>query len=221
MSIDHEASAGTDVIRVFMADDHPLFLEGLVRAMADRPELTLVGSAGDGREALAAIRTLAPDVAVLDFKMGGLDGIQVTNALRRDGVSSHVLLLTAYTEDDVVYRALAAGARGYLSKETGRKAILDAVVAVAAGEVVLSPSLQKHVAREIRHREAAERPLLTPREQDVLVLIAEGCLAPDVASRLHVSPSTVKSHLQSIYEKLGVTDRAAAVAVAMRRGLIE
>lgn len=216
-----DTEAGNGAISVFMADDHPLFLEGLVRAMADRPDLTLVGSAPNGRDALDQIRSLRPDVAVLDFKMGGLDGIQVTNALRRDGIATRVLLLTAYTEDDVVYRALAAGARGYLSKETGRKAILDAVVAVARGEVALTPSLQKHVAREIRHREAAERPLLTPREQDVLVLIAEGCLAPEVASRLHVSASTVKSHLQSIYEKLGVTDRAAAVAVAMRRGLIE
>jgi two-component system, NarL family, nitrate/nitrite response regulator NarL len=206
---------------IFLADDHPLFLEGLVRALEGRPELALVGTATDGRTALEAILASPPDVAVLDVKMSGLDGVQVANALTRKRVRTRVILVSAYAEDDLVYRALAAGARAYLTKETSRTGIFDAVSGVMAGEVVVSPTLQKLVAREIRRRETAERPLLTPREQDVLALIAEGRRAPEVAEELHLSATTIKSHMQSIYEKLGVGDRAAAVAAAMRRGLLE
>ena len=208
-------------VTVLLADDHPLFLDGLRRAVDGQEGLALTATVTDGREALRAIRELRPAVAVLDVKMTGLDGVQVVNAITRERLPTRALLLTAFAEDDIVYRALAAGARGYLLKETSRADILAAITAVAAGEVVLSPSLQKLLATEIRLRESAERSLLTRREQEVLALIAAGKRAPEVAADLHLSPTTIKTHLQNIYAKLGVTDRAAAVAAAMRRGLIE
>lgn len=216
-----EETSPTAEVTVLLADDHPLFLDGLRRAVDGHEHFRLLGTVTDGREALRAIRELHPGVAVLDVKMTGLDGVQVVNALTRERLPTRALLLTAFAEDDIVYRALAAGARGYLLKETSRADILSAIAAVAAGEVVLSPSLQKLLATEIRLRESAERPLLTPREQQVLSLISAGKRAPEVAGELHLSPTTVKTHLQNIYAKLGVADRAAAVAAAMRRGLIE
>lgn len=208
-------------MRVFVADDHPLYREALTRAIGQRAELELVGDSGDGREALAAIRRLEPDVAVVDGTMPGLEGADVAHALVRDGVDTAVLLLSGYLEGPRVYRALASGARGYLSKDASGDAICDAVVAVARGETVLPPETHAAIADEIRQRGAAERPALSPREREILALIADGLSAPEVAARLHLSTGTVKSHLQHLYEKLGVSDRAAAVAEAMRRRLLE
>ena len=208
-------------IRVYLADDHPLFLEGIVRAVRERPDLELVGSATNGQEAVAGLRRLTPDVAVLDVRMGGLSGNEILAAALREGVQTRVLFLSAYLEDDLVYGALAAGAAGYLSKEMDRDAILDAVVAAARGEVVLAPEVQTGVAREIQRREVLDRPRLTARELEILALAAQGSSTPEIAGRLHLSAATVKTHLQNVYEKLGVTDRTSAVAVALRRGLLD
>jgi two-component system nitrate/nitrite response regulator NarL len=206
---------------VFVADDHPLVREGLVRALADQPSLELVGSAGDGREALEGIRRIQPDVALLDVKMPELDGIAVVRALQRDESPTRVVFLSAYVDSAVAYRALAEGAVGFLSKEASASAVCEAIVAAHRGETVMSPEVQGGIAEEIRLRAAPERIALSPREREVLALIADGMSAPDIAKRLHLSPATVKGHLHGLYEKLGVSERAAAVAEAMRRGLIE
>jgi two-component system, NarL family, nitrate/nitrite response regulator NarL len=208
-------------VRVYVADDHPLYREGVVRAMKDRPDFELVGEAGDGEQALADIERLKPDVALLDVKMPGRDGIRVLNAVERDKLPTRVIFLSAYLDSAVVYRAVAAGAAAYLSKDSGRQAICDAVAAVARGDAVFAPEIQAGIAREIRMREKDDRPVLTPREREILHLTAEGCSAPEIGLRLYLSPTTVKTHLQHLYEKLGVSDRAAAVAEAMRRGLLE
>jgi two-component system nitrate/nitrite response regulator NarL len=208
-------------VRVIVADDHPLYRESVVRAVKDRPEFELVGEAADGREVLDEIRRLEPDVAVLDYKMPELDGLQVLNAVKRDGLPTRVVLLSAFLEGAVVYQAVAAGAAAYLSKDADRVRICDAIAAVARGETVLSPEAQAGIAAEVRVRGRVERPSLTGREHEILVLVADGRAAPDIAAQLHLSPATVKGHLQSIYEKLGVSDRAAAVAEGMRRGLLE
>jgi two-component system nitrate/nitrite response regulator NarL len=208
-------------VRVYLADDHPIFLEGIVRAVRERPEFELVGFAKNGEEALAALRRLEPDVAVLDVRMGGLSGKEILAAARREGLGTRIVLLSAYLGDDVVYGAIAAGAAGYLSKELDRNGILDAVVAVTRGEVVLSPEVQTGVAREIQRRELLARPRLTPRELEILALAAQGRSTPQIAGGLHLSAATVKTHLQNVYDKLGVTDRTSAVAVALRRGLLE
>lgn len=213
--------AAAQRVTVFVADDHPLVREGMLRALGERPALQVVGSAGDGRCALDEIRRVKPDVALLDVKMPELDGIAVVRALTRDEVPTRVVFLSAYVDSAIAYRALAEGAAGFLSKEASPSAVCDAVLAAHRGETVLSSEIQGGIADEIRMRSAAGAVTLTPREREVLALIAEGQSAPDIAQRLHLSPATVKGHLGSLYEKLGVSERAAAVAEAMRRGLIE
>jgi two-component system nitrate/nitrite response regulator NarL len=208
-------------VRVLVADDHPLFREAVVRAVRERPEFELVAEVGDGRAALEAIVEHAPDVAVLDVKMPQLTGLQVLNAVRRDGHATRVILLSAFLDGAVAFEGVAAGAAAYLSKEADRRRIMDAVAAVHRGETVFDPEIQAGLAAEIRARGSTERPSLSPREREVLGAIAEGRSAPEIGRELYLSTATVKSHLQSLYEKLGVSDRAAAVAEAMRRGLLE
>lgn len=209
-------------VRVFVADDHPIYREGIVRAIKERPDLELVGEAADGREALAAIKELTPDVAILDIRMPELEGPQVLNAIKRDGVETEVLFLSAFMESELAYKTVAEGAKGYISKESSRQEICDAVVVVARGGTALAPEVQAGLAVQIQARERdAGRPGLTERENQVLGMIAEGLSAPEIGRRIHLSPTTVKTHLRTLYEKLGVSDRAAAVAEAMRRGLLE
>ena len=211
----------TPRVRVYLADDHPLFLRGIVQEVKERPDLELVGQATDGRKALADLRSLQPDVAVIDMRIPGLSGLEVLAACKRDAIKTRIIVLSAHVESDLVYRAIASGAAGYLSKEADRETILDAVAAVSRGEVVLAPEVHAGLAGEIRRREVVERPILTPREKEVLVLTADGLTAPEIASRLQLGVATVRSHLQNLYEKLGVSDRAAAVAAAMRARLLE
>jgi two-component system nitrate/nitrite response regulator NarL len=208
-------------IRVFVADDHPVYRDGLIRSIKDRPELELAGEAASGHEALDAIRNGTPDVAILDVRMPGLEGTEVLDALQRDGIETRVVFLSANVEGDVVYRAIAMGAGAYLSKEADRTEIFEAVSRVARGETYVPPELHTRLADQIRLRERDRRPVLTPREREILLLTADGHSAPSIAGQLHLSPATVKTHLQSLYEKLGVSDRAAAVAAAMRQGLLE
>ena len=209
-------------ITVVVADDHPLFRDGIVRAIRERPTLELLGEAANGREALARIVELTPDVAVLDLKLPGLDGLQILKALSRDGVTSRTLMLSAFTEGALVHEVLSAGAAGYLSKSVERTQVCDAVETIARGGTVLDPSLQDGLVAAIHsQRINSELPWLTERESEILVLIADGLTAPRIGERLHLAPGTVKTHLSHLYEKLGVSDRAACVAEAMRRGLIE
>ena len=209
-------------VSVLVADDHPVFREGIVRAVKERPDLELVGEASDGREALEQIKQHNPDVAVLDIRMPGLEGPQVLSALKRDGVETEVLFLSAFMESELAYQTVAEGARGYLSKEASRQEICDAIVTVARGGTALAPEVQAGLAEAVQQRERADgRPELTPRESEVLQMISEGLSAPEIGRRIHLSPTTVKTHLHTLYEKLGVSDRAAAVAEGMRRGLLE
>lgn len=205
-----------------VADDHPVYRDGIARAVRDRPGLELVGEASGGREALELIAAHEPDVALLDFRMPDLDGQAVLGALVRKGSGARVVFLSADTEPAIVFAALAGGATGYLSKAANRSTICDAIAAAARGETVLSPELQTGLAGQIRlHGVDSDRIVLSPREREVLALTAEGRSAPEIATRLVLAPTTVKTHLQNLYDKLGVSDRAAAVAEAMRRGLLE
>jgi two-component system nitrate/nitrite response regulator NarL len=208
-------------VRVLVADDHPLFREALADTIDQRPELELVAKVASGREALAEIQGTPPDVAVLDMKMPELDGMDVVDAVTRDELPTRVLLLSAFLDSSLGYRALGAGAAGYLSKDSTGERICDAILAVAHGETVLDPEIQAGVAREIRMRAEDERPALTAREREILRLTADGFSAPQIAEQLYLSPTTVRTHLQHLYEKLGVSDRAAAVAEAMRQRLLE
>ena len=208
-------------VRVVVADDHPLYREGVVRALEAGGRVEIVAEAEDGRAALAAIQELAPDVALLDYRLPGLDGVEVAHAVVRDRLPTKVLLLSAFTDSSLVYKALQVGVAGYVPKEAHRERIVDAVLACARGETVLPPELASGLASEIRLRGRNDAPALTDREGQILRLIAAGNSLPAIAKELFLGVTTVKTHTQHLYDKLGVSDRAAAVAEAMRRGLIE
>ena len=208
-------------VRVVVADDHPLFRRAIVQAVELRAELTLAGEYGDGEAALDAIRELRPDIALLDVRMPKLSGIEVLEAAASEDLPTRIVLLTGHPDPDAVYRAVTAGAAGFLVKGAAGSEICDRLVAAARGETVLAPEIQSQLAGQLRTRGRPDAPLLSPREREILELIAAGELAPDIAKRLGLSPATVRTHLQHLYEKLGVSDRAAAVAVAMRRGMLD
>jgi two-component system, NarL family, nitrate/nitrite response regulator NarL len=185
--------------RVLVADDHPLYREAVTRAVRSRPEFDLIGEADDGRQALEAIRGQDPDVVVLDQDMPELTGLEVLNAIARDDLRAKVVLLSAHLDARTVYDAVAQGASACLGKQASREQICDTIAAVARGEVVLPPELQAGLADEIVQRNRPDRPQLSPRENEVLRLIAEGLSAPDIGRELHLSPATVKTHLKSLY----------------------
>jgi two-component system, NarL family, nitrate/nitrite response regulator NarL len=208
--------------RVLIADDHPLFVEGVAKVIATYPEMELVAKVTDARTALAEIRRLKPDVALVDLKLPDLDGITVVEQLEREGLTTRVAIVSAYEESATVYRAIAAGARAYLSKLCEPEALRTTIMALARGDTVIPPTLQTGLAREIRsRRDFGDAPVLTVREIEVLRLIAEGLSAPDIAKELVLGVTTIKTHMHNIYAKLEVSDRAAAVAQAIRRGILQ
>jgi two-component system, NarL family, nitrate/nitrite response regulator NarL len=208
-------------VTVVVADDHPLYREGVVRALLASGQIEIVAEAEDGRSALTAIQEHLPDVALLDYKLPDLDGVAVTHAIVREQLPTRVLLVSAFTDSGIVYKALETGAAGFISKEARREQIADAVLACARGENVVPPEVASGLVSEIRLRKQHDAPALTPREQEILHLIAAGNSLPQIAKDLYLGLTTVKTHVQHLYERLGVSDRAAAVASAMRRGLIE
>jgi two-component system, NarL family, nitrate/nitrite response regulator NarL len=208
-------------ITVVVADDHPFFRDGVTRALTRGGQVEVVAEAENGREALEAIQRERPAVALVDYQMPELDGLGVVNAVTRDQLPTRVLLLSAFTDSAVVFDALQKGAAGYLSKDARRDEIVDAVLTVARGGTVVPPELAAGLAQQIRLRADSQAPVLSERERQVLTAFARGLSIPQVAAELYISPSTVKTHTQRLYEKLGVSDRAAAVAEAMRRGLLE
>jgi two-component system nitrate/nitrite response regulator NarL len=208
-------------VRVVVADDHPVFLDGLARIVSRAAELTLVATARDGRVALDRIRAERPDVALIDLELPDVDGFRVIETVRREALPTRVLVISAFVDSAKVYRAMEAGAAGYVPKVAGDAAITDAILGVARGETQLVGELLDGLATEIRlRRDHAPGPSLTPRELDVLRLAADGHPNAEIARQLLVSTATVKSHLQNVFEKLEAPDRAAAVARAIRRGLV-
>lgn len=208
-------------LRVLVADDHPLFLFAIAHSVSARPELELVGQARTGREAIAAALETQPDLAVLDVEMPDLDGLDVLHAINREGLDCRVLFISGSLDPAKSYSLIEAGAAGVLEKDAMPEEIGDALIRIAQGETVLAPSVQAALMREVRDRRERTRTVLSPREAEVLGFLADGLSAPQIAAELHLSPSTIKTHLQRLYERLEVSDRAAAVAEGMRRGLIE
>ncbi|MGB0436682.1 MAG: response regulator [Mycobacterium sp.] len=208
-------------VQVVVADDHPLLRDGVVRALESSGSVDVVAEADDGTAALALIRTHRPHVALLDYRMPGMDGAQVAAAVLREELPTRVLLLSAHDEAAIVYSALRDGAAGFLSKDSSRSELVESVLSCARGRDVVAPQLAAGLAGEIRrNRDSSAAPALSPREREVLALIAQGRSIPAMAAELFLAPSTVKTHVQRLYEKLGVSDRGAVVAEAMRRGLL-
>ena len=209
------------MVRIVVVDDHPFFRDGISRGLSLDARIEVVGEAGSGREGLDLISRELPDVAVVDYQMPGVDGVGVVHALRRDGIATRVLLVSAITEGPVVFKALQEGAAGYLGKDASRSEVIDAVIKVARGETVVPAELAAGLVDQIRLRADSSAPVLSGREMEVLRGFAKGLSIPQLAAELYLAPSTVKTHTQRLYEKLGVSDRAAAVAAAMRLGLLE
>jgi two-component system, NarL family, nitrate/nitrite response regulator NarL len=208
-------------IRVLVAEDHPLYREGLTDSIRARPDMALVAAVADGRAALAGIREHEPDIAVLDIRMPELDGIAVLRAVQRETLGARIILLSGFSGGEIVHTALSNGVAGFLSKQCSGADICDAITAAYRGETVLGREMQAALAGELRLRGDSEGPRLTEREAEILRLLAEGLSSAEIASRLIVSTTTVKTHLRNLYYKLEVSDRAAAVAQAMRGGLLE
>jgi DNA-binding NarL/FixJ family response regulator len=211
------AAQGGAPIRLLIADDHPVVRDGLISAFARNPEFEVLGEASDGAEAVRLAQELQPDVILMDLRMPGMDGVTAITELARRGVAARVLVLTTYDTDSHVLPAIEAGATGYLLKDAPRAELLRAVQAVAHGEAVLSPAVAARLMSRIRSPGAGP---LSQRELEVLELVASGTTNREAAARLFITEATVKTHLLNIYAKLGVSDRAAAVAEAFNRGLL-
>jgi two-component system nitrate/nitrite response regulator NarL len=197
-----------------------VYLDGLAAAIERASDLELIATCSDGAQALERIRTEPPDVAVLDLSMPRLGAKEVLEELAEAGLPCPVLVLSVHLGGEEVHDCLSLGASGYVAKDADRAEICDAIRGVAAGRTVVSGEALTSMTAELQHRRTAERGLLTPREGEILDLLAAGSSAPDIAARLHLSTATVKTHLHHLYDKLDVSDRAAAVAEGMRRGLI-
>jgi DNA-binding NarL/FixJ family response regulator len=205
------------VISLLIVDDHPVVRDGLRGMFGADPRFEVVGEAADGAEAVAAGERLRPDVILMDLRMPGTDGVAAIRELAKRGVPSRVLVLTTYDTDSHVLPAIEAGATGYLLKEAPRAELVRAVEAAARGQAVLSPTVATRLLGQVR--KPAPAPL-SQRELEVLELIAQGSTNREAAKRLFISETTVKTHLLHVYAKLGVNDRAAAVAAAFSRGYL-
>jgi DNA-binding NarL/FixJ family response regulator len=212
-----------EAVRVLIADDHPLFRDGLRTLLASIDGLEVVGEAATGAEAVAVAEKLQPDVVVMDLNMPETGGIEATRCIVHASPHVAVLVLTMYEDDDSVFAAMRAGARGYLLKGAGQHEVVVAIQAVAGGEAIFGPS----IAKRITHYLSAPRtetpaqvfPQLTEREREILDLIASGMSNPAIATRLYLSPKTVRNHVSNIFAKLQVADRAEAIIRAREAGL--
>ena len=219
--------AGGGVVRVVVADDQQIVRDGFAALLASQPDLSVVGTAGDGAEAVRVCRETRPDVVLMDIRMPVLDGIEATRRLADQG--PRVLILTTFALDEYVYRALRAGASGFLLKDVTAERLFDAVRVVAAGDALLAPAVTRRLITQFAaHRpapaadpaETAALALLTPRETQVLRQVAEGLSNQEIADRLVVTEQTVKTHVSRMLAKLGLRDRTQAVVLAYESGLV-
>jgi NarL family two-component system response regulator LiaR len=210
-------------VRVVIADDHSLVRQGVARYLDSCEDLGVVGEAATGTEIVRLVEEVDPDVALLDIRMPEMDGLEAARAIRDATPETRVVILTAYDDRHFVVEAVRAGARGYVLKTRDAETLVQTIRLVAAGNMVIDPELVVALADELSTASKKERAAeeLTEREIEILQLVAFGHTNRDVAGKLFISPDTVKTHLEHIYQKLGAVDRTAAVAEALRRRLIE
>jgi DNA-binding NarL/FixJ family response regulator len=204
----------TTTIRVLCVDDHPLVRKGIASILANEPDITLVGEADNGRDAVRLFAELQPDVVLMDLRMPALDGVDTTRAILSEFPDARVLALTSYDGDQDIYRALEAGVRGYLLKETAHADVVHAIRTVHAGKRLMPPDVA------VRLSEYFPQVALTMRETEVLELVSQGLGNKEIADRLGTASGTVKMHVQNILDKLGAADRTHAVTMAIRRGIL-
>ncbi|WP_420733948.1 response regulator [Brevibacterium luteolum] len=206
------------MIRVIVVDDHPVVRDGVIATINAAPGLEVVGEAGDGHAAVQITAALSPDVVVMDLRMPGGAGVEAICEMRARGLTADVLVLTTYDTDSATVAAIEAGATGYLLKDASAETLIGAIRSTAAGKTVLSPAIATRLASHVHS--PTRSVSLSAREREVLVLVARGTPNRLIAKELFVSEGTVKSHLTHIFEKLGVSDRAAAVATAYDLGIL-
>ena len=204
------------MIRVLVADDHPIVRGGIVGLLASADDIEVVGEAVDGPTAVAEALRLAPDIVLMDLRMPGFDGDEATARILAERPGIRVVVLTTYESDASILTAIEAGASGYLLKAAPQEEILEGVRSVARGEVALAPGIAALLVKRV----ATPAITLSPRETEVLALVAQGNSNPEIAARLHLSEATVKTHLLHVFEKLGVRDRTRAVTKAMELGVL-
>lgn len=207
------------MIRVVVADDHPVVRAGIVGLLALDDRLDVVGEAANGEQAVDVVRELRPDVVLMDLRMPGMGGAQATARIVEEFPDVRVLVLTTYETDDDILGAIEAGASGYLLKAAPQEEIVAGIRSVAGGHTVLAPSIAATLVTRMRS-EQQPRPQLSPRERDVLRLVAAGRSNPEIARELFIGEATVKTHLLHVFEKLGVSDRTRAVTLALELGLL-
>jgi NarL family two-component system response regulator YdfI len=213
------------MIRILIADDHLIIREGLRLILETEDDFELVGEASDGAEALRLAAEVQPDVILMDLRMPGMDGLTAIEHLRVEQPHVAVVILTTFNEDELMRRGLRAGARGYLLKDTDRQTLFNNIRAAARGETLLKPEIMVRLLAQTGSHAAAPAsptgPQLTEREREVLAAVGRGERSKEIALRLGITERTVKAHLASIYSKLGVDSRAAAIATAAQRGWLE
>ena len=208
-------SAGIDKIRVLIADDHVTVTAGLAAIIGMQPDMTVVAEGANGQEAVELYRKHRPDVALLDMRMPVLDGVEAIAEIHKEDTSARIIVLTTYNTDNEIYRAVKAGAKGYVLKDAPREELLDCIRRVSRGETSIPPPLLEKLAAGM------SSDALTGRELDVLTLLARGKSNKEIGANLYISETTVKAHLRSIFAKLDVLSRTEAIAVASRRGLVQ
>jgi DNA-binding NarL/FixJ family response regulator len=204
------------VIRVVIAEDHAVVRNGLVELLSGADDVEVVGTAADGEEAVGVVRELRPDIVLMDISMPAMDGIRATGAIAETVADTHVVMLTAFSDRDRVVAALDAGAVGYLLKDAEPGEVLEAVRAASRGEAPLTP---RAASQLLSARSEERRAELSKRERQVLALVAEGLPNKLIARRLEISEKTVKAHLTSVFQRIGVTDRTQAALWAQRQGI--
>ena len=210
-----KASARAERVKVLIADDHTMFLAGLTSIIDMEPDMIVVAQATDGRQAADQWRKHRPNITLVDLRMPVLDGVGVIEEIRREDTSARIVILTTYDSDNDIYRAIKAGAKGYLLKDARREELVDCIRKVNAGETCIPPALMQKLVTGI-HNE-----LLTDREREVLQLLANGKSNKEIGATLCISEFTVKGHLRSIFNKLNVLSRTEAISAAARRGLVQ
>ncbi|TFG72868.1 MAG: response regulator transcription factor [Anaerolineales bacterium] len=208
------------MIRVLIADDHMVVREGLRAILAVAPDLLLVGEAADGAEAVQLVQETTPDVVLMDLRMPGVDGIEAIRQIKARYQDIQVVILTTYDDDAYIVRGLRAGARGYLLKDCKRTVLFETISAAARGESLLPADVVDKVVAHLQNPQQAELGTLSGREAQVLILLAQGATNKEIALKLSIAERTVKAHVTNLFNKLGASSRAEAVAIAMRSGLL-
>lgn len=211
----------TETIRILIADDHPIVRDGLVAVLSSQPDFEVIGEAGTGPETVERAEALHPDVVLLDLEMPGLDGLETLRRLRQRSPEVRVIVFTAFDTDERILGAVQAGAQGYLLKGVPRQELFNAVRLVHAGGSLLQPLVASKLLQRVSQAQSPSPNDLTPRELEVLQLLAQGLQNKEIAAELVISERTVKFHVSSIFGKLGAGNRTEAVALAAQQGLVD